>query len=52
VILALARKHAVVSTKDIGIAVPDTSKRNRAMEGLLSDGLLVNVKNGFGLPDS
>ena len=52
VILALARKHAVVSTKDIGIAVPDTSKRHRAMEGLLSDGLLVNVKNGFGLPDS
>lgn len=51
-ILALARMHTVVSTKDIAIAVPDTWKRNRAMEGLLSDGLLVNAKNGFGLPES
>jgi A/G-specific adenine glycosylase len=51
-ILALARTRSTVSSSDIAIAVPDTAKRDRALEGLLSDGLLVNTEQGFGLPES
>ena len=49
-ILALARANARVTAAEIAVAVPDSSKRDRALEGLLSDGLLVNVKRGFELP--
>jgi len=51
-ILALARTRSTVSSSDIAIAVPDAAKRVRALEGLLSDGLLVNAEQGFGLPES
>jgi A/G-specific adenine glycosylase len=51
-ILALARTRSTVSSSDIATAVPDSSKRDRALEGLLSDGLLVNTEQGFGLPES
>jgi A/G-specific adenine glycosylase len=51
-ILALARTRSTVSSSDIAIAVPDPAKRDRALEGLLSDGLLVNTEQGFGLPES
>lgn len=51
-ILALARTRSTVSSSDIATAVPDTAKRDRALEGLLSDGLLVNTEQGFGLPES
>lgn len=49
-ILALARANARVTDADIATAVPDPSKRDRALEGLLTDGLLVNVKRGYELP--
>jgi A/G-specific adenine glycosylase len=49
-ILALARANARVTAAEIAVAVPDSSKRDRALEGLLSDGLLVNVRRGFELP--
>ena len=49
-ILALARANSRVTAADIAVAVPDSSKRDRALEGLLSDGLLVNGKRGFELP--
>jgi A/G-specific adenine glycosylase len=49
-ILALAREHAHVTTAQILTAVPDPPKRDRALEGLLSDGLLVNAKRGYELP--
>ena len=49
-ILALAREHAHITAADIANAVPDSSKRDRALEGLLTDGLLVNVKRGYELP--
>jgi hypothetical protein len=32
------------------LAVPDPAKRDRALEGLLTDGLIVNVKRGYELP--
>jgi A/G-specific adenine glycosylase len=51
-ILALARSQKHVSASEVAVAVPDRSKRDRAIEGLLSDGLLVNTKRGFGLPNS
>jgi hypothetical protein len=35
---------------DIAVAVPDSSKRDRALEGLLNDGLLVSTPKGFELP--
>ncbi len=49
-ILALARANTRITANDIAAAVPDPSKRDRALEGLLTDGLLVNVKRGFELP--
>jgi A/G-specific adenine glycosylase len=50
-ILALARERALIITDaDITKAVPDPVKRDRALEGLLTDGLIVNVKRGYGLP--
>ena len=49
-ILALARANAHISLAQIAVAVPDASKRDRALEGLLTDGLLVNVKQGYALP--
>jgi len=51
-ILALARENAHITDADIAGAVSDSSKRDRALEGLLSDGLLVNVKRGYQLPES
>ena len=51
-ILALARKHRHVTVADIAAAVPDKPKRDRALEGLLSDGLIVNAKRGFTLPSA
>jgi A/G-specific adenine glycosylase len=49
-ILALAREHAHITALQISAAVPDPAKRDRALEGLLSDGLIVNAKRGYGLP--
>ena len=49
-ILALARSNAHITLEQISNAVPDSSKRGRALEGLLTDGLLVNGKRGFELP--
>ena len=49
-ILALARERAYITDADIVVAVPDSSKRDRALEGLLTDGLIVNVKRGYELP--
>jgi A/G-specific adenine glycosylase len=49
-ILALARERAHITDTDIVVAVPDSSKRDRALEGLLTDGLIVNVKRGYELP--
>jgi A/G-specific adenine glycosylase len=49
-ILALAREHAHITAADITAAVPDPAKRDRALEGLLTDGLIVNVKRGYELP--
>jgi A/G-specific adenine glycosylase len=49
-ILALARERAHIIDADIAAAVPDTAKRDRALEGLLSDGLIVNAKRGYELP--
>ena len=51
-ILARARELAHISDSDIAAAVPDSSKRDRALEGLLSDGLLVNAKRGYRLPEA
>jgi A/G-specific adenine glycosylase len=49
-ILALARERMLITDADITKAVPDPVKRDRALEGLLTDGLIVNVKRGYGLP--
>jgi A/G-specific adenine glycosylase len=49
-ILALARERAHTTDADIAAAVPDPAKRDRALEGLLSDGLIVNAKRGYELP--
>ena len=49
-ILALARTNPLVTTSDIATAVPDQPRRDLALEGLLSDGLLVNVKRSYELP--
>lgn len=49
-ILALAREHPHVTPAQIAETVPDPAKRDRALEGLLTDGLLVNVKRGYELP--
>ena len=49
-ILALARERMLITDADITKAVPDPVKRDRALEGLLTDGLIVNVKRGYELP--
>jgi A/G-specific adenine glycosylase len=49
-ILALARERMLITDADITKAVPDPVKRDRALEGLLTDGLIVNVKRGYRLP--
>lgn len=49
-ILALARSSQRVTDADIAIAVPDRERREQALEGLLTDGLVVNVKRGYELP--
>jgi ribosomal protein L15E len=51
-ILALARSHPNISSEQIANAVTDPAKRDRALEGLLSDGLLVNTTRGFALPSN
>ncbi len=50
IILALARDQHRVTPAQIADAVTDPAKRDRALEGLLTDGLLVNVKRGYELP--
>lgn len=50
-ILALARDRAHITDADIVGAVPNSSKRDRALEGLLSDGLIINMPQGFSLPN-
>jgi hypothetical protein len=40
----------LITDADITKAVPDPAKRDRALEGLLTDGLIVNVKRGYELP--
>jgi len=49
-ILALARERMLITDADITKAVPDAARRDRALEGLLTDGLIVNVKRGYRLP--
>jgi A/G-specific adenine glycosylase len=49
-ILALARSSQHVTDADIASAVPNQVRRELALEGLLSDGLVVNVKRGYELP--
>lgn len=49
-ILALARARAHITYGDIAGAVADPSKRDRALEGLLDDGLLVSTRKGYELP--
>lgn len=49
-ILALARDRHRITVADIAVAVPDQPRRDRALEGLLTDGLLVNTKRGYELP--
>ena len=50
-ILALARVGETVTTAAIALAVPDQVRRERALEGLLSDGLVVDTEQGFRLPE-
>lgn len=49
-ILALARANSHITRTRIAAAVPDAAKRDRALEGLLTDGLLVSTPKGFELP--
>ncbi len=49
-ILALVRTNPHITHTQIANAVPDAARRDRALEGLLTDGLLVNVKRGYELP--
>jgi A/G-specific adenine glycosylase len=49
-ILALARSSQQVTDTEIAVAVPDRKLREQALEGLLTDGLVVNVKQGYELP--
>jgi hypothetical protein len=49
-ILALARDDHRVTAVDIALAVPDQPRRDLALEGLLTDGLLVSNGKGFELP--
>lgn len=49
-ILALARATHRITDADITRVVPDQPRRDLALEGLLSDGLLVNEKRGYKLP--
>jgi A/G-specific adenine glycosylase len=49
-ILALARDGHRITTADIARAVPDRKRRDPALEGLLTDGLLVSNGKGFELP--
>jgi A/G-specific adenine glycosylase len=49
-ILALARARAHITYGDIAGEVADPSKRDRALEGLLDDGLLVPAHGGYALP--
>lgn len=50
VILALARTNTHITPAQIVDAVHDAARRDRALEGLLTDGLIVNVKRGYELP--
>ncbi|MEY4477406.1 MAG: hypothetical protein RJA31_910, partial [Actinomycetota bacterium] len=49
-ILALARDGHRITPADIARAVPDQPRRDLALEGLLTDGLLVGNAKGFELP--
>jgi len=50
-ILALARAGEKVTTAAIALAVSDNVRREIALEGLLSDGLIVDTEQGFRLPE-
>jgi len=50
-ILALARAGETVTTAAIALAVSDHVRREIALEGLLSDGLIVDTEQGFRLPE-
>lgn len=50
-ILALARAGETVTTAAIALAVSDNVRRELALEGLLSDGLIVDTEQGFRLPE-
>jgi A/G-specific adenine glycosylase len=50
-ILALARAGDTVTTAAIALAVADNVRRELALEGLLSDGLIVDTEQGFRLPE-
>jgi A/G-specific adenine glycosylase len=50
-ILALARAGETVTSAAISVAVPDQLRRDLALEGLLSDGLIVDTEQGFRLPE-
>lgn len=49
-ILALVRERHTITAADIVTAVPDQPRCDLALEGLLTDGLLVNTKRGYELP--
>ena len=49
-ILALARDGHRITAAAIAAAVPDQPRRDLALEGLLTDGLLVSNAKGFELP--
>jgi A/G-specific adenine glycosylase len=51
VILALARASETVTAAAIALAVSDNVRRELALEGLLSDGLIVDTEQGFRLPE-
>lgn len=50
-ILALARTALHVTDAQIASAVPDQPRRDLALEGLLSDGLIIDTERGFRLPE-
>jgi A/G-specific adenine glycosylase len=50
-ILALAREGQAISSAEITDAVPGQLRRDLALEGLLSDGLIVDTEQGFRLPE-
>jgi A/G-specific adenine glycosylase len=50
-ILALARTAQQITSAQIASAVTDQPRRDLALEGLLSDGLIIDTERGFRLPE-